>query len=385
MSIKLISGHGQSSQGYDPGASANGLREADVTREIVGKVAELLGSKCEVYPMKQNLVRVKDYSTYFKMGDEVVELHINSAANLLAEGCEVLVHKEVGVDKFTSDLLTAMTQTYKSRGVKYRTDLGNMNYFRSRGIKYRLLEVFFVSNQNDVKIYNASKQRIALDIAKALGYVQTAEVTATPKPVASILYRVRPSHDLKTDSLQIYAATNLENAKRECLPGYSVINASTGVVVYKVDGTAPVKKEVYPVSEYKIKVTDQDPKGLNVRVGPGVDFKLTGKTVKKDQIRTIVETQNGWGKTKEDGGWIHLKLTTTDVVVAPPKPVAKEFKVQVTVAALNVRKGAGMSFAIVDVIKDKGTYTISEESNGFGRLKSGKGWISLDKNFVKRV
>ena len=376
--IVLISGHGGNP--FDPGATGNGLKEADVTREIVNGVSRLLGSSCYVYPTNQNLIRAKDYSNHFKMGDEIVEVHINSAANLLADGCEVLVHKDVGVDKFTSDLLAAMSQTYKSRGVKYRTDLGNMNYFRSKGIKYRLLEVFFVSNQNDVKIYNASKQQIVLDIAKALGYVQTADATATPKQETSILYRVRPSHDLKTDSLQIYAATNLENAKRECLPGYSVINAATGEVVYKVDGAAPVKNEVYPTVEYKITVTDTDPKGLNVRKGPGADFGLTGKTLKKDQVRTVVETQNGWGKIKEEDGWVHLKLTSTNIPKATPT-----FKVQVLAAALNVRSGPGINYNVNTVIRDKATYVVVEEKSGWGRLQNGKGWISLDKNFVKRV
>ena len=376
--IVLISGHGGNP--FDPGATGNGLKEADVTREIVNGVSRLLGSSCYVYPTNQNLIRAKDYSNHFKMGDEIVEVHINSAANLLADGCEVLVHKDVGVDKFTSDLLAAMSQTYKSRGVKYRTDLGNMNYFRSKGIKYRLLEVFFVSNQNDVKIYNASKQQIALDIAKALGYVQTADATATPKQETSILYRVRPSHDLKTDSLQIYAATNLENAKRECLPGYSVINAATGEVVYKVDGAAPVKNEVYPTVEYKIIVTDTDPKGLNVRKGPGADFGLTGKTLKKDQVRTVVETQNGWGKIKEEDGWVHLKLTSTNIPKATPT-----FKVQVLAAALNVRSGPGINYNVNTVIRDKAIYVVVEEKSGWGRLQNGKGWISLDKNFVKRV
>ena len=35
-------------------------------------------------------------------------------------------------------------------------------------------------------------------------------------------------------------------------------------------------------------------------------------------------------------------------------------------------------YKIVDVIKDKGTYTIVETKNGFGKLKSGAGWISLE-------
>ena len=50
---------------------------------------------------------------------------------------------------------------------------------------------------------------------------------------------------------------------------------------------------------------------------------------------------------------------------------------KVTATALNVRKGPGTGYAIVTTIRDKGVYTIVEEQNGWGRLKSGAGWISL--------
>ena len=59
------------------------------------------------------------------------------------------------------------------------------------------------------------------------------------------------------------------------------------------------------------------------------------------------------------------------------------YKVKVTASALNIRAGAGTNYKINGVITDKGVYTIVEEKNGFGKLKSGAGWISL--NYVKKV
>ena len=53
------------------------------------------------------------------------------------------------------------------------------------------------------------------------------------------------------------------------------------------------------------------------------------------------------------------------------------YTVKVTATALNVRKGPGTGYAITTAIRDKGVYTIVEEQNGWGRLKSGAGWISL--------
>lgn len=60
------------------------------------------------------------------------------------------------------------------------------------------------------------------------------------------------------------------------------------------------------------------------------------------------------------------------------------YRVKVTVDALNIRKGAGTNHASTGCIRDKGVYTIVEESagqgstKGWGKLKSGAGWISLD-------
>jgi len=66
------------------------------------------------------------------------------------------------------------------------------------------------------------------------------------------------------------------------------------------------------------------------------------------------------------------------------KPVAvPAYKVQVTASVLNIRSGPGVSYGIVGQIRDKGVYTIVETKNGWGRLKSGAGWISL--YYTKRV
>lgn len=49
----------------------------------------------------------------------------------------------------------------------------------------------------------------------------------------------------------------------------------------------------------------------------------------------------------------------------------------VNCSVLNVRSGAGTSYPVVTTVKANEVYTIVEESNGFGKLKSGAGWISL--------
>ena len=53
------------------------------------------------------------------------------------------------------------------------------------------------------------------------------------------------------------------------------------------------------------------------------------------------------------------------------------YLVRVTVSDLNIRKGPGVSYGTRGHIQP-GVYTIVEEQNGFGKLKSGAGWIALN-------
>ena len=53
------------------------------------------------------------------------------------------------------------------------------------------------------------------------------------------------------------------------------------------------------------------------------------------------------------------------------------YRVRITASVLNVRKGAGTNYSIATTVKKNDVYTIVEEKNGWGKLKSGAGWISL--------
>lgn len=73
------------------------------------------------------------------------------------------------------------------------------------------------------------------------------------------------------------------------------------------------------------------------------------------------------------------KVTTT----APDVGAGSSYLATVTTASLNIRQGCSIAYPVVGVIRDKGIYTIIEEKNNFGKLKSGAGWISLD--YVRKI
>lgn len=58
---------------------------------------------------------------------------------------------------------------------------------------------------------------------------------------------------------------------------------------------------------------------------------------------------------------------------ATPEP----FTVQITASSLNVRKGPGTSYAVAQTVSKGQVFTIVQQQGGWGKLKSGAGWISL--------
>lgn len=74
---------------------------------------------------------------------------------------------------------------------------------------------------------------------------------------------------------------------------------------------------------------------------------------------------------------VNKRLGVTAAQPEPAQQPAGTYKVRITANTLNVRSGAGTGYRITTTVKKGGIYTITAEQNGWGRLKSGAGWISL--------
>ena len=125
---------------------------------------------------------------------------------------------------------------------------------------------------------------------------------------------------------------------------------------------------------YKVTVSD-----LNIRKGPGTNYDSAGYTGKG--VFTIVAEKGGWGKLKSGAGWISLNSKYGHKVSSgstAPAAAPSKLKWTVTISDLRIRKGPGTNYDWTGAYTGKGTFTIVEKKNGWGRLKSGAGWISLN-------
>lgn len=105
-----------------------------------------------------------------------------------------------------------------------------------------------------------------------------------------------------------------------------------------------------------------------------------------------------WNKFKErltssskESGKLETKVRTNTKTETKSKSKSKstEFKIKVEASNLNIRKGPGTNYDKVGKYMKKGVFTIVEKKSGtgsktgWGKLKSGLGWISLDH--VKKI
>ena len=72
------------------------------------------------------------------------------------------------------------------------------------------------------------------------------------------------------------------------------------------------------------------------------------------------------------------------VIQAPSGSASVPFQVKVSIDDLRIRKGPGTDYAAIGKYTGRGVFTIVEtrfgagSAKGWGRLKSGAGWIALD-------
>jgi hypothetical protein len=90
------------------------------------------------------------------------------------------------------------------------------------------------------------------------------------------------------------------------------------------------------------------------------------------------------GKFGYNWDWFKGQISGSAAKPNPAPPTGGNFTVKIKVD-LNVRKGPGTSYSVVTVVKPGEVFTIVEEKNGWGKLKSGAGWISLSSSYVTRM
>ena len=145
------------------------------------------------------------------------------------------------------------------------------------------------------------------------------------------------------------------------------------------------------IPETTTKPSDNSASEASLKVGDLVALTADAKYYNGSEVPTWVKSRKWFIKAingdrvvvdkSEDG-----KLAINSPVHEKYLTVAKSkvpYMVQVVVSDLSVYKGPGASYGETGYVTGRGVFTIVDVSDGWGKLKSGVGWISLD--YTKRV
>ena len=183
MKILLISGHGAG----DPGAigTCNGktYKEADLTREVVTALAAKLKGFADVTVYDQSRNAYTDYKNgvlnsraKFEGYDFVLEVHFNAfkvdSGDGKTKGVEIFA--KAGSDIEGNIVKNIAALGFTNRGVKSNS-FAVINTARSKGARAALLEVCFIDDADDMKLYLAKKNDIIVAIVKGFGFNVSSE------------------------------------------------------------------------------------------------------------------------------------------------------------------------------------------------------------------
>ena len=228
------------------------------------------------------------------------------------------------------------------------------------------------SNHGDIDhwfpLHGKSMATVRDDVAKLLNKIDAAANACTS------LYRVRKTWVNAASQIGAYA--DLKNAKVACDKAgeeYFVFNAE-GKIVYPI---------ITPKDEFIVGDKVQLLSGAKYTSGQNVPAWVIKSELYvrgiKDNGDVIISTQ----KTGAVTGAVNRKYLTKYEKETPAPSSFVPYLVQITADVLNVRAGAGTNYKAVTTVKERQIFTIVNEKNGWGKLKSGIGWISL--KYTKKI
>lgn len=144
-----------------------------------------------------------------------------------------------------------------------------------------------------------------------------------------------------------------------------------------------IQQKLNELNGMKPTVTTSD-----IKVGDKVKVKTTATHYATGQSMSSFVKGSTYEVIKVNGNKLLLSNIVSwvwDYDVEKVSSSNSTFLVRVICDSLNIRKEASFDSIVVGTVKKGGVYTIIEEKNGLGKLKSGAGWISLNRGYVERI
>ena len=174
--VIVVAGH-TNVKNLDQGASGNGFIEGQLTvelRDLILSELKILGVKAKTDANNNALAQTLQWLKFNLFSSKTIclDIHWNAAAAATAKGSEVII-PDVSSQfekELAKDLLKVLVDLgFKDRGVKPEalTARKRLGWMRPSAENV-LIEVCFITNATDMKLYQANKHTIAKKLALVL-------------------------------------------------------------------------------------------------------------------------------------------------------------------------------------------------------------------------
>lgn len=172
MKLLLIAGHGNG----DCGATGSGYYEADLTREVAKLLKAELDSYADVTiadTSKNWFEYLKTHTFNFKPYNYVLEIHFNACVNDQkgngkTTGTEIYITTSEKGCSVEEKIVKGISNIgFTNRGVK-RKNYSVISKVKKQGVSSALLELCFIDDVDDIKLYQSKKNEIIKAIAEGI-------------------------------------------------------------------------------------------------------------------------------------------------------------------------------------------------------------------------
>lgn len=224
------------------------------------------------------------------------------------------------------------------------------------------------------------------------------------KHLAKSMYPVKCPYEMNPEFIVVHNTSNIASAEREI--SYMVTNPKEVSFHIAVDDKGAI--EGIPLNRNALACGDGangrgNRKGIQIEICYSANNHQLFDKAEENAIKLIAYLlkERGWGidrvKKHQDfakkncphrtleKGWQRFLNAIESEMKGDSNVPCGTFLVKITCDELNIRKSASFSSPVVGTVKRGEVFTIVEVQGQLGKLKSGVGWISLNKPYVEKI
>lgn len=302
----VIAGHGAG----DCGAVGNGYTEAERVRALATRIKSLGGDNVLLGDFNRNYYEDAGIASLSLSSEYcIIELHMDSGVQT-ARGGHVIIDGTLTPDSYDNALANMLKQILPGRSsmIVQRSDLANPQMATAKGYNYRLVEFGFITNVQDVNIFNNRMDEIATGVLNAFGIKTNSNVKVIDGEIRSGGTFQKKEDKFGDVSYQVHAR-GIGWCNWQCdglLAGSTGQNRRIEAIRINVAGNVDVSVHMRGIGDRTYKNVTKDTICGTIGEQRRIEaIKITGKD--KFYLYRVHQKGIGWSDWANNGEWAGVK------------------------------------------------------------------------------